>query len=427
MVPTMRLRLGKGKPSDAEKWRLAVVRTPTISEITGKPVSDLGLKHWVRSTVPESTSSFGRGIEILKYTDEEYEQYLQEATWTREQTDRLFQLCALFGLRFTTIHDRFGCSGPCDPTTTKLLELEAEAFRDSQSDVIISQDKTMEDLKDRYYSIQKALLAARNSSDPELQRHLAFDATFDPYYETRRKEQLSRLLQRSKDSVSTMAELVLEHRRLTRGIKQLKRDQKNDRKHGVEPGAKVNTVSALSAQPVLPARIKVLEPTSGVAKIPEQCLATNVIPERHPGCFVRSTQWTTTLKLPGRNTNKLLEAELANMGVKSGKPTPVPSGRVCDLYDKLRADTVTYINLQQHLTKREAERDALKATSSNTLHSAPSAAYTLVSQSAQPTSYFSSSIYQRAGSMPKSKSMINLNKRAADAAPVKAEKKRRLA
>ena len=55
--------------------------------------------------------SFGRGVDILTYTDEEFEQYLQEPTWTREQTDRLFRMCTRFGLRFVAIHDRFTCPG----------------------------------------------------------------------------------------------------------------------------------------------------------------------------------------------------------------------------------------------------------------------------------------------------------------------------
>ena len=154
--------------------------------------------------------------------------YLQDPTWTREQTDRLFGMCARFGLRFVAIFDRFTCPGPGEPEEQEWLDLEQREFEGT--DVIASKVKSMEDLKDRFYSIQKNLFTVRNRSDSDAHRQ-AVGSPFNPQYETIRKEQLSRLMERTQDQVLGMAELVLEHRRLVRSIKTLKREQKlKDRK-----------------------------------------------------------------------------------------------------------------------------------------------------------------------------------------------------
>ncbi|KAG2290481.1 hypothetical protein Bca52824_050085 [Brassica carinata] len=61
-------------------------------------------------------------VDVLKYTDDEYENHLTDPVWTKEETDPLFELCERFDLRFTVIADRFPLS------------------------------RTLEELKDRYYS-----------------------------------------------------------------------------------------------------------------------------------------------------------------------------------------------------------------------------------------------------------------------------------
>lgn len=63
----------------------------------------------------------------MTYTDSEYEQYLQDNNWTRTETDVLFDLCRKFELKFLIIHDRWNN--------------------------ILYPDRSVEDLKERYYSI----------------------------------------------------------------------------------------------------------------------------------------------------------------------------------------------------------------------------------------------------------------------------------
>nr|VDD10161.1 unnamed protein product [Brassica oleracea] len=87
---------------------------------------DLQLFHWVRvvnDVPPSGDYSIQQSVDVLKYTDDEYENHLTDPVWTKEETDQLFELCERFDLRFTVIADRFPLS------------------------------RTLEELKDRYYSV----------------------------------------------------------------------------------------------------------------------------------------------------------------------------------------------------------------------------------------------------------------------------------
>nr|GMD12081.1 SWR1-complex protein 4-like [Ipomoea batatas] len=86
---------------------------------------NLQLYHWVRvvnGVLPTGDYSFVQSVDVIEYTDEEYEKYLTDPMWTKEETGQLFELCKRFDLRFTVIADRFSSS------------------------------RTVEELKDRYYT-----------------------------------------------------------------------------------------------------------------------------------------------------------------------------------------------------------------------------------------------------------------------------------
>lgn len=68
---------------------------------------------------------------MAKYTDAEYEQYLKDEAWTKEETDHLFDLCQTYDLRFFVIHDRWDASR--FPNTSK--------------------SRSIDELKDRYYKV----------------------------------------------------------------------------------------------------------------------------------------------------------------------------------------------------------------------------------------------------------------------------------
>lgn len=70
-------------------------------------------------------------VSIPSYSESEYNQYLKSEDWSQAETDHLMDLCQRFDLRFIVIHDRW----------------DRAAFR----------DRSVEDLKERYYHISATL------------------------------------------------------------------------------------------------------------------------------------------------------------------------------------------------------------------------------------------------------------------------------
>lgn len=129
---------------------------------------------------------------MLSYTEAEYGQWLQHPTWTKAETDTLFELCRRFDLRWPVIHDRMPGS------------------------------RTVEALKDRFYAVCRMLLQGRlgasdggSTSANELAEHPLARFSFEERHEMERKAEFERLYARSADEVAEEGrrlEQVLPHR-----------------------------------------------------------------------------------------------------------------------------------------------------------------------------------------------------------------------
>ncbi|KAJ3309945.1 DNA methyltransferase 1-associated protein 1 [Boothiomyces sp. JEL0838] len=98
---------------------------------------------------------------VLEYTDEEYE-LLKNPNWTREETDELMQLVQEYNHRFHIVKDRF------------------------------SVEKSMVDIKQRYFQINRTLLNHR-----EKKKGFIFDAS----REAKRIENIERLINRTQEEL----------------------------------------------------------------------------------------------------------------------------------------------------------------------------------------------------------------------------------
>ncbi|CAG7825556.1 unnamed protein product, partial [Allacma fusca] len=128
------------------------------------------LHHWRRATDENREYPFAKFNKIMPvpdYSDSEYGSFLSREGWTKRQTDYLFDLCRRFDLRFTVIHDRW----------------EKDIYG----------QKTMEDLKERYYEVAGLLI--KNRAEPSMPEPKVF--TYDAESERKRKEQLDRLWKRT--------------------------------------------------------------------------------------------------------------------------------------------------------------------------------------------------------------------------------------
>lgn len=255
--------------------------------------------------------------------------------------------------------------------------------------------RSVEQLKSRFYFIQQTLTQLRNSSDPDLKKaNPLFTHPYDAAHELLRKAQLERLYQRRAEEVDDMAVIVLEHRNVSNEIKKIKKAEKESRDlvRGYKSGARGTATAAGRAgivglpQPSGGAGASALKKKSAsggvklprgapivmgeLAPIPSACDASVVLPHRPSGSvYLRSAQLADPL-LANPRQQKHLEAELNQLNVKRLKDLPVPTGVVCDLWDKLRVNILTLLNLQQHVRDRETVRDDLR------LHMTSSAAAT---------------------------------------------------
>jgi DNA methyltransferase 1-associated protein 1 len=350
----------KSKITKVARWKHVPIKSSARRENVGKPQDDVDIKHWVKFVdLDYRFARLNRKIKMNTYSDAEYQQYLQDSEWSKAQTDFLFDLCQRFDLRFTVIFDRFTHSAPYLEDELPRNEVGAEPG----SDVVPCISKTCEDLKHRFYSIQRILLRLRNSGDANLHENPMFKHNYNPEYELERKNQLIRLYSRQESDVVAMTEMVLENRQLTFAIKALKGGPRS-------ATSASNKSSSISGQKRKQAPAAGATPTAGansppvvlgaMAPIPEQCLVSNVNVIKPFGVSLKSAHinHSTGLKSQNAKLAKSVETELEKvlgMGPKKEKPFKFNSTKVCEKYDALRCDLATYFNLKKLVEKKQSE------------------------------------------------------------------------
>ncbi|KAJ3037532.1 swr complex subunit, partial [Rhizophlyctis rosea] len=170
-------------------------------------------------------AKYNKPVTMINYTDEEYNKYLNgtthrrmtkirtpdshfvgDPTWSREETDYLYQLCRQFDLRFIIIADRYEYPGS---------------------------ERTIEDLRDRYYSNSRKLIAARQTNENPRQ----YD--YSKEKEKTRKEHLAQLYARTPEQIKEEEYLFTELRRREHKEERMAKERENllrlIRKNEIEP------------------------------------------------------------------------------------------------------------------------------------------------------------------------------------------------
>uniref|UniRef100_M4DXZ5 Myb-like domain-containing protein n=1 Tax=Brassica campestris TaxID=3711 RepID=M4DXZ5_BRACM len=253
---------------------------------------DLQLYHWVRvvngvpPTADYSFAKYNKSVDISKYTDDEYENHLTDPVWTKEETDQLFELCERFDLRFTLIADRFPLS------------------------------RTLEELKDRYYTVTRALLRARAQSPADLANHPLMKEPYDMTRDRERKRALSMVLSQSRHQEKKDAEILAEAKRIT--------EMRLAARRAAGPDVSGNENIALDKADGGPA-----SPSS-------------------------NSQLPATAVAPSTLTMADYASTLASLRMVNLKPK-VPTKTVCDEHLELRKEILTLLNLQKQLQYKESE------------------------------------------------------------------------
>lgn len=191
------------RPQRVQKWVQSSFRNPARRD-------DLTLSHWIPQaeqrhleheagpSAEEHSQAAPRiyrfadlntSSGVYAYSNDEYHQHLRDDDWTKEETDHLMDLCHAYDLRFVIIADRFHWPG--------------------------GRERSMEDLKARYYAICRRLVRSRISTeDVEQRSQLLLTYSFDRNREVERKKHVARLFSRTPQQLAEEEALYVEARRL---------------------------------------------------------------------------------------------------------------------------------------------------------------------------------------------------------------------
>ncbi|CAF0876785.1 unnamed protein product [Adineta ricciae] len=314
--------------------------TPFTNSARG-PNDTFVLYHWQHKLDPNEPApeypfaKFNKHVDVPTYTDTEYEQYLQDKDWSRVETDALFDLCRQFELKFLIIHDRWN----------NILYL----------------DRSVEDLKERYYTICTSLEYARTKRQTD-------KYNFDAAHERRRKEQLNKLLSRTKAEEEEELYLMNELKRIESERKERERIISHDVQKFVQQQDPHVTITATTpTQRTTPSssrrssinqeylqrlnnstnrtptlqRTTTFEPPVGI-KFPEF---------KRPGVFLRSQRMILPASIPNKKA-VVIDQVLKQCQLERN---PMACEEVVEEFNDLRSDIVLLFDLKNALNSAEYE------------------------------------------------------------------------
>ncbi|XP_061636012.1 DNA methyltransferase 1-associated protein 1 isoform X2 [Phyllopteryx taeniolatus] len=240
---------------------------------------------------------FNKTVQVPVYSEQEYQLHLHDDSWTKAETDHLFDLCKRFDLRFVVVHDRY----------------DHQQYR----------KRSVEDLKERYYGICGKLTKVRAPSGTEPKIYI-----FDAGHERRRKEQLDKLFNRTPEQVAEEEYLLQELRKIE--------TRKKEREKNAQDLQKL---------------IKAADTTTELRRA-EKRVSKKKLPQK------RETE--KPMKLPGsvgQKKIKAIEQILVDQGVDLN---PMPTEEIVQMFNELRSDLVLLYELKQAHSNCEYEQQMLR-------------------------------------------------------------------
>ncbi|KAH9730884.1 SWR1-complex protein 4 [Citrus sinensis] len=294
---------------------------------------NLQLYHWVRvvNGVPPtgdySFAKYNKSVDVVKYTDEEYEKYLTDPMWTKEETDQLFELCERFDLRFIVIADRFPSS------------------------------RTVEELKDRYY-VSRAILIARAPSPTDVSGHPLVKDPYNVSQEVERKRALSMVLSQTKHQERKDAEVLAEAKRITDSRMASRAAEEPEMPVASHVGSESADRAVVLGDTVSPSSniqlpSATVVPSTSIIADSASTLASLRMLRVYLRTYALEQMVQAASSSAGLRTIKRVEQALQELGVNL-KPK-VPTKAVCAEHLELRKEILTLLNLQKQLQYKEAE------------------------------------------------------------------------
>ncbi|KAK7100846.1 hypothetical protein V1264_023716 [Littorina saxatilis] len=265
---------------------------------------------------------FNKTVDVPVYSDLEYQQHLHDEGWTRQETDHLFDLSKRFDVRFITVHDRW----------------DKQRYR----------QRSVEDLKERYYSVCNTLTKVRapQGSEPKVKG-------FDAEHERRRKSQLIKLFDRTHEQCEEEEYLINELKKIDMRKKEREKKAQDLQKLITAADSNVDarkTERKATKKKITP-QMKFKEgganPEPGGIKFPDF---------KQSGVSLRSQR----MKLPasiGQKKMKAIEQVLEELGIEFN---PMPTEEMVQHFNELRQDIVLLYELKLALASCEYDQQMLR-------------------------------------------------------------------
>ena len=352
-------------------------------------------RHWVRANVEYTDypyAKFDIHLDPVTYTEAEYARYLKSDTWTKSETDKLLEMARKYELRWAVIHDRwFGYyhiqqdNSPADRKVEELMHryysvaailaqtrISQEAAAEVQA-LSSAPDPVGEDEKEATENLLMETAAARAlaTAPPRHQPLInnigtgSSNKTFDIIYERERRAHMDRLWKRSKEEEAEEMNLRKELRLIDAQLRKLKKTGGH-----ILAAANSNASVAGTTPKIAASAASSRNPSRSVSPVPGANIAES--PDILDQCFA-STAPTPMPKTPYLQSGRLLppatggavglnksllnrmDAVLAELKIP---PRPIPTKRVCDLYDSVRKDILMLLTLQKMLLQKEGNLQA---------------------------------------------------------------------
>ncbi|KAF1940791.1 hypothetical protein EJ02DRAFT_455720 [Clathrospora elynae] len=200
-------------------WRRKPTMAPPVQETEDASMQEGD----TTDTYIESCADFAKydiKVYMPTFTDEEYAAYLRSDDWSREETDYLLEVVRDYSYRWAVIWDRYDYAPRQHAPETANSEDQALASMPFAP----SKNRSVEDLKARFYDISAKLMKQRI---PEVQMDADQYSTyemltkFDPVMERNRKMLATALINRTMDEVKEEEFLLTELQRINMAANRL--------------------------------------------------------------------------------------------------------------------------------------------------------------------------------------------------------------
>ena len=167
---------------------------------------------------------FNVKVAVATYTDEQYDKNFKTDDWSREETDFLMSLCREFELRWILIADRYAPENIPPPPKPEELQSTAETDAMEANNAAngikkFYADRSMEELKARYYTVAAKMLETQTPANDMTQAEFQLwekMRNFDAKTETTRKMLAEKLFERTKEEAEEEKILLEELSRITK-------------------------------------------------------------------------------------------------------------------------------------------------------------------------------------------------------------------